>query len=182
MLPDRVTERFPFVVTGNKQIGMPKFMLYAFVELITSQVQFGTFANAMNTIYALKYDMSRLSYYRSFIDWKRKVGPHLGADFPEPFAKYDSVGEYNGIKITEGTMKQLFINFVQLHEPCMQASFQTKSDKGHLLTTHLSLQKLSKLQDEKDRFLVLHTQRLHYLAVLLSVDLFLQKVIAKLMA
>jgi hypothetical protein len=128
-LPTRVSERFPFVTAGSRRLGVHKFMLYSFVELITSRVQFGTFANAMNTIYALKYDMSRLSYYSSFIDWKNQVGS-LGADYPVPFAKFNSVGEFNGIKLTKGTMKALFINFMKVHEPYMQASFQTKSDEG----------------------------------------------------
>jgi hypothetical protein len=93
-------------------------------------VQFGTFANAMNTIYTLKYDMSRLSYYSSFVDWKNQF-VSLGANYPVPFAKFNYVAEFNGIKLTKGTMKALFINFMKVHEPAyMQASFQTMSDKG----------------------------------------------------
>lgn len=95
MLPDRVSDQFPFVSAGNRWVGMHKFMLFMFVELITSRVQFGTFSKVINTIYSLKYDMSCLFYYKSFIDWKQNkaaAASFLGVgEYPEPFGKFDSV-------------------------------------------------------------------------------------------
>lgn len=129
-LPDRVSERFPFVSAGNRYLGMHKHMIYSFVELITSGVQFASFAKAMNTLYAVKFDTARLSYYKSFLDYKSKKNPCTCPEYPEPFSGFQEVGQYNGIRLSKNNVRAVFLQFMRIHEPYMQATFQTKSDEG----------------------------------------------------
>jgi hypothetical protein len=114
---------------------MHKMMLYAFVELITNRVQLGTFAKVFNTIYAVKYDMSRLSYYNSFVDCKKIAGGLAGADFPEPLRAFKSLSKYNGIKLTACIMKANFLALMWPVEHYFQGSFQIRCDEG-ISTNH----------------------------------------------
>jgi 3'-5' exonuclease len=128
-VPTTIAGTFPFVV-AKRGPGMHRMMVYAFVELVTSRVQFGTFADVFNSLYRLDYDMSRLSYYSVHKNYRSNLTT-VKLDFPTPYGRFETVGEYNGLKLTRQLVKQIVIQFMGLHEPYLQASFQLRYDKGN---------------------------------------------------
>jgi hypothetical protein len=130
-MPARIAATFPFLVP-KRGPGMHELMLLMFVELIVNRVQFGTFTKIFNSIYRAKYDQCRVSYYRTFSDKKERAAA-LGQSLavPTPFGSYKTVGEYNGIKLTPGLVKRLFLRYMESHESYFQASFQLRYDEGN---------------------------------------------------
>ena len=130
-LPTTAAREFPFVSAGNRRIGMSEAMLHSFVEMIGRGLQFGAFASIFNSIYRLNHSREALSYYSNIRDLRNagSASPALN-ELPEPFATFDSVGDYNGILISRGTVRQLFIRFSDLHHDYHQTSFHNESDEG----------------------------------------------------
>jgi hypothetical protein len=123
-VPTTIVESFPFIVPKQGP-GMHQMMLYAFAELVTNRIQFGTFANIFNSLYRLKYDFSQVSYYQCYKDRRDTalaVGAHIG--YPEPYGKFNTTGEYNGMKLSRNLVKRVFVQFMNLHEPYLLASFR----------------------------------------------------------
>ena len=128
-VPTVIAETFPYVVV-KRGPGMHRMMVYNFVELVTNRVQFGTFADKFNSLYRLNYDMSRLSYYskcKSTHAAAEALGTKIDS-FPTPFSRFETVGEYNGLRLTRQLVKKIFVQFMELHEPYLQASFQVHYD------------------------------------------------------
>ena len=69
-------------------------------------------------MHSINYYKMSLSYYDTAFDINQNslFKPTL----PDPFPKFISPGEYNGIKLTQRLMKKIFINFMTIHEPYMQ--------------------------------------------------------------
>ena len=128
-LPSAVADRYEFVSAGNRRIGMHKMMLYFFADMVSKRVQFGTFANLMNTLYLTKYDMRRVAFYERFIDWSESTALQSPRE-PEPFSSFYEAGSYNGMLLSRGNVRALLLHFMELHEDYMQSSFQMESDDG----------------------------------------------------
>lgn len=75
-----------------------------------------------------------MSYYRCFKD-RRNAALAVGAQhygYPELYSRFTRTGEHNGLKLSPGLIKRLFIQFMETHEKYLQASFQTRWDEGNL--------------------------------------------------
>lgn len=130
-MPKRIAATFPFLVP-QRGPGMHELMLFMFIELVVNRVQFGTFTNIFNSIYKLKYDQCRVSYYRTFKDkHQRASASGLMLPVPLPFGRFGNMGEYNGLRLTPGLVKRLFLRFMETHHEYFQASFQLCYDDGN---------------------------------------------------
>ena len=112
-LPSSVAREFPFVSAGSRRIGMALPMLYSFIEMIGNGIQVGAFARIYNSLYQLNHDIESLSYYSNFRDLQ-KAGSMM--PLPIPFGKFHSVGGYNGILISRGTIRKAVGGFYGIKE------------------------------------------------------------------
>lgn len=107
-LPNCITERFPFMMTGSGQ-GMALSMVHQFMTLCTNGVAFGSFANAVNESKRTKYMVDQANYYDNVADIQRKKAKFGIRVVGKPFSPYGIAGEYNGIVLTTGLVKNMFL-------------------------------------------------------------------------
>ena len=123
-----VTQRFHFVTTASG-LGTNERMVLSFVKLSTNNVLFGTCVDLINNLCSVKHHSNMLSHYDCAHDIKTK-SIFTSNTLPTPFPKFASPGECNGIKLTKRLLKNIFISFMTVCEPCMQKSFQFCHDNG----------------------------------------------------
>ena len=86
--------------------------------------------NYFNSLCKWQYDIFLLSYYLVHKN-NRSNSTAVHSDFPTPYGRFETVGRYNGLKLTWQLVKRIFVQFMDLHEPYLQASFQLRYDEGN---------------------------------------------------
>ena len=128
-LPTRISERFEFVTTPSGP-GMHRTMLYSFASLLMIQVSFGPFVKMVNEMQGVDYWYEQISYYDALAEWTPSVLGYNGKTEITPFSAMMKPGEFNGLELTPYLFKALFIRFMEIHEPYMQARYQMDLDEG----------------------------------------------------
>ena len=129
-LPDRVVDTLPFETTV-KGPGMHKLMIYSFMHLATKGVMYGTYANMQNELYNLMHCIDHKSFLGATKDYiRRSIEREPLAIVPKVFSPFQSVGEYNGIRMLPGLVRGLFFRVCTRLERSNQARFQMNIDEG----------------------------------------------------
>ena len=68
LLPTSIAERFEFVTTEGRGLGMHRSMIHAFSNLTSKQVLYGSFVNMINELHRIRYSMAHISYLDCLVD------------------------------------------------------------------------------------------------------------------
>jgi len=128
LLPTSIAERFEFVTTEGRGLGMHRSMIHAFSNLTSKQVLYGSFVNMINELHRIRYSMAHISYLDCLVDWAPLFSQNKKVK--RPFSEFRSVGHFNGVRLDERLLKKLYNSFMAVNEPYMQASFQCHVDEG----------------------------------------------------
>jgi hypothetical protein len=153
-LPTRVAARFEFVTTVNGP-GIHESLLYAFVNLMTKAVFFGTFAKMVNEIYAAKYTRDHVSHIETMVERAKLRGISVfDPNNLEMFSPYhNDTGGYCLPRMTKAVLKSAFESFMRSEENYMQTSFQTTSDEGIMRDDSHKFTRCVKLEGRKGKVL-----------------------------
>ena len=147
-LPNAITESFPFMMTASGQ-GMALSMVRQFISLITSGIQFGTFAKSINEAKRTKYWIDKANYYDNGTDIQRAKEVYGTNVFVKLFSPYSTPGEYNGIPLKSILVKELFliVSSCILHAKPM-SSFVTQSRLNNVNVLNQSMRAIEPYMQE----------------------------------
>ena len=130
-LPTVVASRFPFVATV-RGLGIHQSMMYQFLCLATKGVLFSTYCRSVNEAKETRYWQQHASYLDSLAEYMEGRNNLGGEDFfvAKPFCAYQTIGEYNGIRLKPSLLKNLFVKVMEVMEDYLQESFQLHVDEG----------------------------------------------------
>lgn len=127
-----VKERFPFVFTGSKSIGIDQSLLQMMVSMSSKSILFGTFSKSVNEVHQIKYSKSMINYldfaYSSIINKQSIITNEFVLDM---FSTFLDRSKYNRIMLSERLLKKLFLQYISDKELYMQQSFQMQYDLGY---------------------------------------------------
>ena len=94
---------------------MHESIVHQFAKLAANKILFSTCVSMINEMHSANYYKKSLSYYDAAFDASRMST--FEPTLLDPFLKFFSPGECNGIKLSRKSMRKIFINFMIVHEP-----------------------------------------------------------------
>ena len=102
---------------------MHKSLVQMLCFLCTNKVLFSTTMNSINKLHGIKYSKEQVNYYNAQTERIDNHNKHYGAEIlPDVFAKFDTLGKYNGLQLTASLSKK-FLQYIENRKKHMQSSF-----------------------------------------------------------